>query len=163
MPQDKRRLRALFFKEAIITQKQQNVALLLFILSTVCAGIAWNGFLKSNSCAYLDSTIQRHIDDISDFLINYAFIASPILDKERKKAFEKIIVSKELPIKRRIEDFKETCHTELRKMQLRTMLTGFQFYFTTKQAVFKEDQRSSFRWIQKNYPYEDDDLSIEAL
>ena len=47
-------------------------------------------------------------------------------------------------------------------MQLRTMLTGFQLYFTTKQAVFKEDQRSAFRWIQKNYPYEDDDL-IEAL
>ena len=69
-----------------------------------------------------------------------------------------IIVSKEVPIRSRIEDFKGRCHTKLRKMQLRTMLTGFHWYFITKQAVFKEDQRSSFRWIQKNYPYEDDDL-----
>ena len=116
----------------------------------------------SNHCDYLDSTIQRHIDDISDLLISYAFIASPILDKDRKQAFEMIIVSKEVPIRKRIEHFKERCHTELRKMQLRTMLTGFQLYFTTKQAVFKEDQRSAFRWIQKNYPYEETDL-IEAL
>ena len=132
--------------------------MLLFILSVGAAGIAWNGFLRSDHCNYLNSTIQRHIDDLSDILIIYAFVANPILDKDKKRAFERIIDSKEVPIRRRIEDFKEKCHTELRKMQLRTMLTGFQWYFTTKQAVFKEEQGSSFRWIQKNYPYEDDDL-----
>ena len=144
-----------------MTQKQQVVALLLYILLTVGIGFSWNGFIRSDHCNYLDSTIQRHIDDISDLLISYSFIAKPILDKERKKAFEMVIVSKEVPIKKRIENFKEICHTELRKMQLRTMLTGFQWYFTTKQAVFKEEQGSSFRWIQKHYPYEDD--LIEAL
>ena len=141
-----------------MTFKQQFVAMLLFILSVGAAGIAWEGFRKSNHCSYLNSTIQRHIDDISDLLISYSFIANPILDKERKKAFEMVIVSKEVPIRKRIEDFKEKCHTELRKMQLRTMLTGFQWYFTTKAAVFKEEQGSSFRWIQDHYPYEDDDL-----
>ena len=142
-------------KEAIITFKQQLVAMLLFILSVGGAGFAWNGFRMSNHCDYLNSTINRHIDDISDLLISYAFIASPILDKDKKKTFERILESKEVPIRKRIEDFKEICHTELRKMQLRTMLTGFQWYFTTKAAVFKEDQGSSFRWIQKHYPYDD--------
>ena len=145
-----------YCEEAIITYKQKLVSLTLFILSVGAAGIAWNGFIKSNSCDYIHATIERQVDDQSDLLITYAFLAHPDLGEDRKQAFEKILDSREIPIRKRIEHFKELCHTGLREAQLKIMLASLQLYNTTKQAVFKEEQGSFFRWIQKIYPAGDD-------
>ena len=143
-----------------MTDRQTIFALGFLILIIGAAGFAWNGFLMSNQCNYFHAKIERLMDDQSDTLITYAFFAHPNLTAERKQAFEMIIDSREIPIKKRIEHFKEICRSGTQKIQLKTLLHAFNMYAVTKQAIFKADQRSISRWIQETYPAEDDSVEL---
>ena len=96
------------------------------------------------------------MDNQDNLLYNYGFFAEQSLTEDRQADFRKLIDAKEPSIKTRIENFKESCISSLRKGQLNSMLKSYELYLIAKQSLFKESQQRGFNWIRDNIPIDPD-------
>ncbi len=137
-----------------MTEKQKIAGAIFGIAIIASVGFGWKHFLSANACDHYGNEIKRLLDDQDNLLFTYGFFAEHTLTEDRQKDFKRLIEVKEPLVRVTVEHFSKTCRSSLRKSELIAFLKTYEIYLVTKQAFFKQSQRSGFDWIRDTFPFD---------
>lgn len=117
-------------------------------------GFGLNYFFKNNFCNLTKAEIYSLAEIQDQWLYSYGYFSALNLEKEKLKTLSEMIDIRESHVKRHIEFFSQKCKSKLNKVQLVTILEGFNHYLSAKNVLFGESQDTM--WIRKMMPLQDD-------